>query len=91
MVPSNLTALCTKIQAGNQVDELRRYSAESQDFPEYISVHLDRGPKSVARQSVDILGQLDFSVFTLSVVLIEFSKSSRVDRCTLEREKPCAV
>ena len=39
MVPSHLTALCTRIQARYQVDELRRYSAEGQDSPEYISVN----------------------------------------------------
>ena len=33
------STLCTKIQAGYQVDELRRYSAEGQDSPEYISVN----------------------------------------------------
>ena len=30
--------LCTKVQAGYQVDELWGYSAEGQDSPEYISV-----------------------------------------------------
>ena len=30
---------CTRVQAGYQVDELRRYSAESQDSPEYVLVH----------------------------------------------------
>ena len=39
MVPSHLKALCTKIQAGYQVDELRRYSAEGQDSREYVSVN----------------------------------------------------
>ena len=39
MGPSHLTALCTRIQAGYQVDDLRRYSEEGQDSPEYISVH----------------------------------------------------
>ena len=39
MMPSHITALCTRIQAGYQVDELLRYSAEGQDSPEYISFH----------------------------------------------------
>ena len=33
------STLCTRIQVRYQVDELRRYSAEGQDSPEYISVH----------------------------------------------------
>ena len=37
MVPSQLTALCTRIQAGYQVDELWGYSAEGQDSPGNIS------------------------------------------------------
>ena len=39
MVTSHHTELSTRIQAGYQVDELRLYSAESQDYPEYNSVH----------------------------------------------------
>ena len=38
MVLSHLTALCTKMQAVYQVDELWGHSAECQDSPEYISV-----------------------------------------------------
>ena len=33
------STLCTRVQARYQVDELRLYSAEGQDSPEYISVH----------------------------------------------------
>ena len=36
---TSYSTLCAKIQVGYQVDELRRYSAEGQDSPEYISVH----------------------------------------------------
>ena len=40
MVQSQLKALCTRIQAGYQVDELWEYFVEGRDSPEYISVYL---------------------------------------------------
>ena len=64
MVQSQLKALCTRIQAGYQVDELWGYSTESQDSPEYISLHrvkriaeIHIGSQQPCAEAIEMLGE----------------------------------
>ena len=71
------STFCTRIQAGYQVDELLRYSAEGQDSPEYISFHrVERLARSTEAASSAMRKSRRRSVRTRSARMRQYPKDT---------------